>query len=239
MRMLAALAAAGAALFASAAFAASPPTYTIVFTGTGTEHHVDEQQNIQDSGLCDSAEHVDVTAGLSWQTAWAGFRPAARTALAQPASIAGATVSGTHVKDACGLPLDEAPEGWVSQGSCSSPLVSAGSPQLTVVHRSATTLELAVSAPAFAVPVAAGCSLNVRNDQLATHVVVPLKKLLALETRGSLTLAVGTARPGPGDLFSPSIDCSQPTKPYEGYRTADHCQDTLSWSGTLTITRAS
>ena len=52
-------------------------------------------------------------------------------------------------------------------------------------------------------------------------------------------IAVGTARPGPGDVYSPSIDCSQPTKPYDGYRTADQCEDSLSWSGTVKITRMS
>jgi hypothetical protein len=50
-------------------------------------------------------------------------------------------------------------------------------------------------------------------------------------------LQVGTLHPGPDDLYAPTLDCSQPTKPYEGYRTADHCRDDLSWSGTLKITR--
>ena len=57
--------------------------------------------------------------------------------------------------------------------------------------------------------------------------------------RSSLSFAVGITRPGPGDYFVPTQDCSQPTKPYEGYRTDDHCQDQLSWSGTVTITRVS
>jgi hypothetical protein len=89
------------------------------------------------------------------------------------------------------------------------------------------------------VPVGAGCALNVRNDQLVAHVAVPLKKLDGLKKGKSLTLAVGSSRPGPGDYYAPSLDCSQPTKPYEGYRTADDCHDTLSWSGTLRLTRAS
>lgn len=223
----------------SAALAAAPaPTYTIAFSGAGTEHHADTQQNIQDSGLCDSAEHVDVTATLAWSAAWPAFRPASKSLLAQPASIAGSQISGSDVKDACGLPLDQAPPGWVAQSTCQTALVPAGSPSLTV-SKTKTSLVLALAAPALSVPVGAGCPLNVRNDQLATHVVVSLAKLNALKKHASLLLSVGTTHPGPGDLFVESLDCSQATKPYEGYRTTDRCQDDLSWSGTVTVTRAS
>jgi hypothetical protein len=224
----------------SAASAGPAPTYVVVFGGAGTEHHVDNQQNIQDDGTCDSAEHVDVTATLAWAASWKGLRTSGRALLGAPAaSIAGSQLAGSHVKDACGLPLDEAPPGWVSQQTCSAALVDAGPPALAVVSRSKTALTLAVSAPSLAVPPGTGCSLNVRDDQLAAHVVVRLAKLAALKPRQSLTLVVGTARPGPGDGYALSLDCSQPTKPYEGYRTADHCQDDLSWSGTVRITRAS
>lgn len=238
MRVLLAVALA-AVISGSTALAAGPPTYTIAFTGAGTEHHVDTQQNIQDSGLCDSAEHVDVTATLAWSATWPGFKVGGGSALAGPARIDSSRIVGTHVKDACGLPLDQAPDGWVTQNACDASLVVAGSPQLAVVRKSAASLVLAVSAPAFSVPVSALCPLNVRNDQLSTHVVVTLKKLQALKKRGKLTLAVGTTRPGPGDFYAPSLDCSRPTKPYEGYRTADRCQDEMSWSGTVTITRVS
>ena len=81
------------------------------------------------------------------------------------------------------------------------------------------------------------CPLNVRNDQLVGHLVVPLKKLNGLKKGGSLSFALGTSRPGAGDLYSPALNCSQPTKPYEGYRTADQCRDTMSWSGSVRITR--
>jgi hypothetical protein len=238
MRLGFCLAAALAAVAAAGASAAPAPTYTVAFQGSGTEHQIDEKRNIQDSGACDSAEHVDVTATMVWSTSWPGFRPASRSALATPTRIDGSHVDGTHVKDACGLPLDQAPEGWAAQSSCSDALVPSGSPQLTaVVGKKAVTIALA--APSFAVPVSASCALNVRNDQLAAHVIVALKKLQSLKRHASLSFPVGTAVPGPGDSYAPSLDCSVPTKPYEGYRTADHCQDQLSWSGTLTITRAS
>jgi hypothetical protein len=232
------LVAAIAAVVAAGAVAAPGPTYTVTFQGRGTEHQVDNKQNIQDSGACDAAEHVDVIATMVWSTSWPSFRPAGRSVLARPTSTAGSRIEGTHVKDACGLPLDQAPEGWVAQSSCSDALVTSGSPQLSTVNGKKSVV-FALTAPPFAVPVSAQCSLNVRADQLAAHVVVATKKLQGLKRGASLTLPVGTAAPGPGDTYAPSIDCSVPTKPYEGYRTADHCQDELSWSGTFKITRAS
>jgi hypothetical protein len=227
-----------AAVAAAGAIAAPAPTYTLTFQGSGTEHQVDQRQNIQDNGTCDSAEHVDVTATMVWVTGWPGFRPATRSALTSPTRIDGSRVDGTHVKDACGLPLDRAPEGWASETSCNDALVASSGPQLTAVSNT-KSLAIALTAPSFALPVSAKCPLNVRNDQLTAHVVVALKKLKSLKRGSSLSLPVGTASPGPGDTYAPSLDCSAPTKPYDGYRTADHCQDRLSWSGTLTITRAS
>jgi hypothetical protein len=227
-----------AAVAAAGAVAAPGPTYTLTFQGSGSEHQVDHKQNILDSGGCDSAEHVDVSATLVWSTSWPGFRPTGRSALAAPTRIDGSRIQGTHVKDACGLPLDQAPEGWVSQASCDEALVAAGSPQLSIANGK-KTVTFALAAPPFAVPVTAKCPLNVRNDQLTAHVVVTLKKLQALKRGASLTVPVGTNVPGPGDIYAPTVDCSVATKPYEGYRTADRCQDQLSWSGTLKITRAS
>jgi hypothetical protein len=225
-----------AAAFAASAVAAPPATYTVSFTGSGSERQLDHLQNIQDSGVCDSAEHVDVTASLAWSASWKGLRSSGTGATPGASRTDGAAATGSDVKDACGFDLALAPPGWVAQSTCSTPLVVSGAPQLTV-RKTATSLVLTVAAPPFAVPVGAGCSINPRNDQLVAHAVVASKKLTALKKGKSLSVAVGTSRPGPGDLYASLIDCSQPTKPYEGYRTADHCQDELAWSGTVTVTR--
>lgn len=226
-----------AALGAAGAAATPGPSYTVTFSGAGSEQHVDHQRNIQDSGLCDAAEHVSVAATLAWTTSWRGFR-IGKPAGAAATTIRGSSAQGSDVKDACGLELSQAPPGWVGQTNCSADLVPAGSPALAVARRTKTSLVLSLAAPPVAVPVGAACSLNVRNDQLVAHVAIPLKKLDALKKGRSLILPVGTSRPGPGDYYTPSIDCSQPTKPYDGYRTADECHDDLSWSGTLKLTRA-
>jgi hypothetical protein len=226
-----------AAVLATAAVAAPAPSYTVTFTGAGTEHQLDHLRNIQDSGVCDSAEHVDVSANLTWSASWSAFRLGKRPA-AGPSTTDGSSVQGSDVKDACGLDLSQAPAGWVAQTACSSALVPSGGPELSVsVTPKAVALTLA--ATPLAVPVGVGCGLNIRNDQFVTHVSLARAKVAALKKRGSLTVAVGSAHPGPGDSYSPTLDCSQPTKPYEGYRTADACQDTLSWSGTVKITRVS
>jgi hypothetical protein len=125
----------------------------------------------------------------------------------------------------------------VMQETCDSDLVATGSAQLSVVKKTAKSLVLAIAAPPVSLPVSVQCPLNVRNDQFAGHLIVQLKKLQTLKKHASLSLAVGTAHPGPGDLYVPDLNCSQPTKPYEGYRTADSCQDTLSWAGSVKITR--
>lgn len=234
--VLSALVAAGA--LAASAWAAAPATYSVSFTGGGSEHQLDHQQNIQDSGICDSAEHIDVTASLAWTATWTGLKATGKGIGAGRSKVDGAKVAGSDVKDACGFDLSLAPPGWVGQKTCADALAVSAEPSISV-RKTATSLVLSLTAPSFAVPVGAGCSLNVRNDQLSAHAVVPLKKLQALKKRGSLSIAVGTSRPGPGDVYSQSIDCSQPTKPYDGYRTADHCQDDLSWSGTVKVTRTS
>lgn len=227
-----------AATAAAAAATAPPPTYTVSFSGSGTEQQHDTKRNIQDSGVCDSAEHIDATATLSWSSTWSRFRPGKGTP-SPTARTTGSSVQGSDVKDACGLDLSLAPPGWVGQTSCSQSLVMSAPATLAVARKTKSALVLAVSAPSLVVPVGAGCSLNVRNDQFNGHVSIPQKKLAALSKGRSLTFPVGTSHPGPGDSYAPSLDCSQPTKPYDGYRTADQCSDQLSWSGTVKITRVS
>src|SRR4051794_7977642 len=238
MRLAVALVVLLAGVAVVGAVAAPSPTYTISFQGTGSEHQVDDKQNVEDDGSCEAAEHIDVTAAVTWTASWSRFRASTRSALGAPSRIDGSRVTGTHVKDACGLPLDQAPPDWVSQSSCDDALVTSSGPQLGAETRG-KNLVLSVAAPSFVLPVSVKCPLNVRNDQLTAHGAVPLKKLGALKRGASIAVRVGTSAPGLGDAYATTLDCSAPTKPYEGYRTVDHCQDELSWSGTLKITRAS
>jgi len=231
------LVAALAALAAPGALAARSPAYDVAFQGTGTEHQVDLKLQIEDTGDCEAAEHVDVTATLDWSVSWSSVHPGARPGRANTAAVKGSRFTGTDVKDAC-EPDDEAPPGWDSEASCNTALATSGAPQLATSVRG-QRLVLTLAAPAFAVPDGAGCPLVVRNDQLAAHAAVPLSRLHALNRGRTLTVRVGTALPGPGDRYAPVRDCSAPTKPYDGYRTDDHCRDRLTWSGAVTVTRTS
>jgi hypothetical protein len=111
-------------------------------------------------------------------------------------------------------------------------------PPTVTTRRTKKALVLELAAPQVAAGVGTGCALVVRSDQLVAHLSVPLAKLNALKRGRSLTLTVGTARPGPGDVYRPHVDCSRPLKPYEGYKVADACADDLTWSGTVKLTRA-
>jgi hypothetical protein len=224
-----------AALAAAGAVAAPTPMYTVAFQGTGTEHQVDLKLNVEDTGECEAAEHVDVTASVKWSVVWRGFRPGTRPGRPTSAAIDGSRFTGAHVKDACEAD-EEAPPGWESEASCDTALTTSGAPQLSAATRG-KRLALALAAPAFAVPVGTQCPLVVRNDQFAAHAAVELSRLRALKRGASVVVRVGTSSPGPGDLYATVRDCSATTKPYDGYRTEDHCDDRLSWSGTVKITR--
>src|SRR5467141_1107371 len=82
-----------AAVVAGAAVAAPAPTYSVTFSGSGAEHQLNNLKNIQDSGVCDSAEHIDVTGTMTWSATWNGFRPGRRVGAAA-SKTDGSTVQG-------------------------------------------------------------------------------------------------------------------------------------------------
>src|SRR6476659_5018777 len=155
--LLSGAAAVGAA--AVGAGAAAAPTYTITFQGGGSEHRVDHRLDVEDDGSCEAAEHVDVTAKVSWSTSWTQFRPATRSTVGARAKIDGSRVTGSLVKDACGLPLDAAPPGWVAQAWCDDALVTSAGAHLSAAARR-KSLVLSVAGPSFALPIAVQSPLN-------------------------------------------------------------------------------
>jgi hypothetical protein len=232
------IAAISALLAAAAGAGAAAPTYRIDFAGSGTEHQTDVVRYVADDNSCFEREQLDETATLTWTSSWSRFSTVGGATGAAPAQAEGSRIRGTHVKDSCDAPPEAAAPGWIGTTSCDDPLSVVTPASVTVASRSKTALLLQVRAPELVVPVSSECSLTLRQDQLVAHVSVPLKKLNALARGRSLVLTVGTARPGARDLYTPSLNCSRPTKPYEGYRTTDACADELSWSATVRITRA-
>ena len=209
--------------------AASPsPTFRVDFSGSAVQHVLDTQRYVDDTdGSCFARELIDETAHVVWT--------ASSSKSAQ--GISGSTVAGTGVRDSCDGTPDKAPADWLRQTTCNGQLELVAEPTVTTT-RTKKSLVLALAGPRAAAPVASGCTLVVRADELVAHVSVPLAKLNALKRGRSVTVAVGTARPGPGDYYAPRVDCSRPAKPYEGYKVADACTDELTWSGTVKITRA-
>jgi hypothetical protein len=207
---------------------AAAPTFRVDFAGSAVQHVVDTQRYVDDhDGSCFAREHIDETAHI----VWAASAPKAAQ------RIDGSTVAGTGVRDSCDGPADKAPADWLRQTTCNGQLELVGAPTVTMTKtRKMLLLELA--APQVAAGVGSGCALVVRSDQLVAHVSVALAKLNALKRGRSLTVAVGTSRPGAGDYYKPHVDCSRPLKPYDGYKVADTCADDLTWSGTVKVTRA-
>jgi hypothetical protein len=227
----------GAAL-ALGASSGKRPTYRIEFVGSGTQHRVDVQSYVLDDGSCNARQSIDQTANFLWTSSWSGFTMRAPGEPAGEPGVAGSTIQGTDVKDACGQPPETAPPDWIASSSCNEDLTTAASVDVRVASRTRRALVVAVTAPVFAVPVTSNCSLTIRMDQLVAHISVPIAKLTTLARKKSLVFPVGTAHPGSGDYYAPSLDCSHAAKPYEGFRVVDSCRDEITWSGTVTVTRA-
>jgi hypothetical protein len=208
--------------------AAPSPSFRVDFSGSAVQHVADTQRYVDDTdGSCFARERIDETAHVVWT--------ASNTKTAQ--GIAGSTVAGTGVRDSCDGPPEKAPADWLRQTTCNGQLELVAPPTVTTT-KTKKSLVLALVGPQAAAPVGSGCTLVVRADELVAHVSIPLAKLNALKRGRSMTVAVGTSRPGPGDYYAPHVDCSRPAKPYEGYKVADVCADDLTWSGTVKVTRA-
>jgi len=225
-----------ASAFACAAVVAIPgrgsgapaPAFRISFAGSAVQHVVDTKRYIaDDDGTCFARELINETARVTWTAG-------APKALAR---VSGSTVVGETVRDGCGGPPERAPVDWATTVACSGRLELVG-PAVVTTTRTKKALVVIVVAPRVAPSVGSGCSLVVRSTELVAHVSVPLAKATALKRGGSLTFAVGTAHPRPGDAYAPHVDCSRSKKPYDGYKVVDTCTDDLSWGGTLKLTRA-
>jgi len=206
---------------------APAPAVRISFAGSAVQHVVDTKRYIaDDDGTCFARELIDETAHVMWSAG-------ASTVLGG----SGSAVVGETVRDGCGGSPERAPVDWAETVACSGQLELVG-PAVVTTTRTKKALVVVVAAPRVAPSMGSGCSLVVRSTELLAHVSVPLARATALKRGGSLTFAVGTARPRSGDAYAPHVDCSRSKKPYDGYKVVDTCTDDISWSGTLKLTRA-
>jgi hypothetical protein len=77
--------------------------------------------------------------------------------------------------------------------------------------------------------------MSVRNDQLVAHVALTRTLIARLATGRRITLPVGTAHPGPHDAYLGRRLCSAFPHIYDGVVYLYDCDETLVWSGTVTL----
>ena len=82
------------------------------------------------------------------------------------------------------------------------------------------------------------CELDIRNDQLAAHFLLDDATLARLAGGRSVNVPVGTKHPRPGDAFEATRNCSAFPHIYDGVVYLYDCDDTLIWSGRLSIVPA-
>jgi hypothetical protein len=213
----------------------------IVFRGQGQETVQDVQRHVTVSeNTCNQRETLTATVSLHWTVSWGKVRVAALHAAAGAPTLpgqVGASLGAERVRDGCDRP-DQTPPDWPGSERCDDQLVPVDQGSLYGARGAgAKTVRLEITAPGFALPEGARCPVNIRSDQYVAHVSVSRQALARLKRGRSISVRVGTARPGPGDFYQSRLNCSQSPKPYDNYRLLDSCTDQLSWSGTLTLTK--
>jgi hypothetical protein len=237
------LAAAAALVLAAASAggrAAGPSAVRIEFTGKGGGRYLDVTRWLRDDTReCYARRTADETVSVSWNLSWrasivrtpTGF--ALRNPSRLPGTIAGG-VKGKTVRDACDgdATASELDPSWVGSDRCVGPLPVRTRGGLGVTGRHGR--ELAFRGPVFG-SAPHPCELFVRNDQLAAHVPLSPAALRSLAAGKALTVPVGTEHPRPGDHFLGRRTCSAFPHIYEGVVYLYDCDDTLIWSGTVTL----
>jgi len=227
-----ALTAALAVTAGTGAAASRAPTVRVTFTGSATGRFQDaERWILLSSNECYLRRMRDQSTSLTWSVGFAGGRSLA--ALSREA-VAG-TVKGTEVRDSCDdvaeeLPPD-APADWLHSVSCSDPLRLRRPGKATWANG-----VLRVQAPVAEVPKNSVCTALPRSEELYARIALPTARIAKLRRGAHITIAVGSAKPATG-TYNPRVNCFHIAKPYDGYRSFDRCVDTLTWSGTITVTR--
>jgi hypothetical protein len=212
----------------------------IVFTGKGGGRYLDHTRWLrEDTRLCYARRIADEDLAVRWRIAWTarlvrtGGGYALGTPTRQEASIVG-SVDGTSVRDTCDS-ADEEP-GWSGSSVCQTPLAARSDGALSASRRGAT-VRLALRGPVFASP-GSPCELDIRNDQLVATATLDPKVLARLAAGKQVTQPLGTRHPAAGVAYRATRSCSLFPHIYDGVVYLYECDDTLIWSGSLTIAPA-
>jgi hypothetical protein len=217
--------------------AAQPRTVRIVFTGKGGGRYLDHTRWLHEiTRECYASRLADETLSVNWRIEWtATLAPAGggyvlRTPSRSTDAISG-SVDGSSVQDNCDS-ADELP-GWAGTSMCQSALDLHSNGALAAA-RVVGGVRLDLRGPRYKSP-GSPCELDIRNDQLAAAVTLDPRALSRLAAGGSLTVPVGTRHPAPGIRYVPTRNCSHFPHLYDGVEYLYDCDDTLVWSGSVSI----
>jgi hypothetical protein len=209
----------------------------IVFTGKGGGRYLDHTRWLHEvTRQCYASRVADEDLSVRWRIEWtATLVPGANGyVLRSPArrtdSIAG-SVDGTAVQDNCDSAEEE--PGWAGTSVCERDLDLHTNGALSVT-RMAAGLRLLLRGPRYKSP-GRPCELDIRNDQLVTAVSLDKALLGRLSAGRAVSVPVGTRHPVSGIAYVPTRNCSHFPHLYDGVVYLYDCDDTLIWSGSVTI----
>jgi hypothetical protein len=239
--VLASASAAPATAGAAAAGASAGRLVRVTFTGKGGGRYLDVTRWLRDDTReCYARRRADETVAVSWRYVWTARlvetkRGSQLVGVARKGAAAAGHVHGISVRDSCDAAEEEEP-GWAGSDRCDGPLPVASSGRLST-RASGSGIDLALGGPVYGGP-AHPCELEIRNDQLAAHFFLSAAMAAELDSGHGVAAPVGTAHPRPGDSFQATKNCSAFPHVYEGVVYLYDCDDTLTWSGRLSISPA-
>ena len=210
---------------------------TIVFTGKGGGRYLDHTRYLHEATRqCYASRLADETLHVRWRIEWTatlvpGAEGYALRAPARRTDAIGGSVDGTSVQDNCDSAEEE--PGWAGTSACNADLELHTNGALTAT-RAAGGLRLDLVGPRYRSP-GHPCELDIRNDQLVTAVSLDGTLLSRLASGRTVTVPVGTRHPAPGITYVPTRNCSHFPHLYDGVEYLYDCDDTLIWTGAVTI----
>ena len=218
----------------------SARTVRIVFTGKGGGRYLDHTRWLrEDTRLCYASLLADEDLSVRWRLSWtATLRRTAKgyvlgNVTASEPSIGG-SVLGRAVRDSCDS-ADEEP-GWSGESTCRSALDTRSSGGISARGRRGSVL-IALRGPVYASP-GSPCELDIRNDQLVATAELAPETLARVVAGRTVTMPVGTRHPRAGVSYLATRSCSHFPHIYDGVVYLYDCDDTLVWSGGLSIAPA-
>lgn len=211
---------------------------TITFTGKGGGRYLDHTRWLrEDTRQCYASLLADEDLRVQWQIQWTGtLAPGSKGyRLRKPARAQDAikgSVKGTAARDSCDSAEEE--PGWGGTTVCDSALGLHTNGSISA-RAAAGGLRIDLRGPKYKSP-GTPCELDIRNDQLVAAVQLDAAALARVAAGKAVTVPVGTRHPAPAGVSYKAVrSCSHFPHLYDGVVYLYECDDTLIWSGSVTI----